>query len=45
MATIRFEIEKFDGEIDFNLWKVRMMTILAQTGLKKVEVLMEKTSS
>ncbi|KAG8502380.1 hypothetical protein CXB51_000443 [Gossypium anomalum] len=44
MATTRFEIEKFDGETNFNLWQVRMMAILVQSGLKK-EVLMEKTSS
>ncbi|MFQ6662705.1 hypothetical protein Gotur_030467 [Gossypium turneri] len=36
MAATRFEIEKFDGEINFNLWQVRMMTILVQNGLKKV---------
>ncbi|MFQ6644652.1 hypothetical protein Gotur_019347 [Gossypium turneri] len=36
MAAIRFEIEKFDGETNFNLWQVRMMSILVQTGLKKV---------
>ncbi|KAK5823996.1 hypothetical protein PVK06_018759 [Gossypium arboreum] len=36
MAATRFEIEKFDGETNFNLWQVRMMTILAQSGLKKV---------
>ncbi|MFQ6642654.1 hypothetical protein Gotur_017855 [Gossypium turneri] len=36
MATIRFEIEKFNGVTNFNLWQVRMMTILVQTGLKKV---------
>ncbi|MFQ6660850.1 hypothetical protein Gotur_029216 [Gossypium turneri] len=36
MITTRFEIEKFDGETNFNLWQVRMMTILVQTGLKKV---------
>ncbi|MBA0881375.1 hypothetical protein Goshw_017599 [Gossypium schwendimanii] len=44
MTAIRFEIEKFDGETNFNLWQVWMMEILVQTGLKK-EVLMEKTSS
>ncbi|KAK5818595.1 hypothetical protein PVK06_023538 [Gossypium arboreum] len=37
MAITRFEIEKFDGETNFNLWQVRMMAILV--------VLMEKTSS
>ncbi|MFQ6629834.1 hypothetical protein Gotur_006515 [Gossypium turneri] len=31
-----FDIEKFDGVTNFNLWQVRMMTILVQTGLKKV---------
>ncbi|MFQ6656063.1 hypothetical protein Gotur_026331 [Gossypium turneri] len=36
MATTRFEIEKFDSETNFNLWQVRMMAILVQTGLKKV---------
>ncbi|KAG8480291.1 hypothetical protein CXB51_024793 [Gossypium anomalum] len=36
MATTRFEIEKFDGETNFNLWQVRMMAILVQSGLKKV---------
>ncbi|MBA0844886.1 hypothetical protein Goarm_023137 [Gossypium armourianum] len=36
MTTTRFEIEKFDGVTNFNLWQVRMMTILVQIGLKKV---------
>ncbi|MFQ6664177.1 hypothetical protein Gotur_031366 [Gossypium turneri] len=36
MATIRFEIEKFDGVTNFNLWQVWMMAILVQTSLKKV---------
>ncbi|MBA0764170.1 hypothetical protein Gotri_013538 [Gossypium trilobum] len=53
MTATRFEIEKFDGVTNFNLRQVRMMTILVQTGLKKLclantilqEVLMEKTSS
>ncbi|MFQ6637413.1 hypothetical protein Gotur_012705 [Gossypium turneri] len=53
MATTRFEIEKFDGETNFNLWQVQMMAILVQIRLKKLclantvlrEVLMEKTSS
>ncbi|MBA0871838.1 hypothetical protein Goshw_000276 [Gossypium schwendimanii] len=44
MAATRFEIEKFNGEINFNLWQVRMMAILVQTSLKK-EALMEKTLS
>ncbi|MFQ6622829.1 hypothetical protein Gotur_001858 [Gossypium turneri] len=53
MATIRFEIGKFNGITNFNLWQVRMMEILVQTDMKKLclrntvlqEVLMEKTSS
>ncbi|MFQ6634298.1 hypothetical protein Gotur_011360 [Gossypium turneri] len=36
MAATRFNIEKFDGFTSFNLWKVQMMTILVQTGLKKL---------
>ncbi|MFQ6666878.1 hypothetical protein Gotur_033080, partial [Gossypium turneri] len=53
MATTRFEIEKFDGKTNFNLWQVWIMAILVQSCLKKLcltnavlqEVLMEKTSS
>ncbi|MFQ6624575.1 hypothetical protein Gotur_004110 [Gossypium turneri] len=36
MATTRFEIEKFDGVTNFNLWQVWMMVILVQIDLKKV---------
>ncbi|MBA0660430.1 hypothetical protein Goklo_012447 [Gossypium klotzschianum] len=36
MIVTRFEIEKFDGVTNFNLWQVRMMAIIVQTGLKKV---------
>ncbi|MFQ6624788.1 hypothetical protein Gotur_004122 [Gossypium turneri] len=36
MVATRFKIEKFDGETNFNLWLVRMMAILVQSGLKKV---------
>ncbi|MBA0552313.1 hypothetical protein Golob_023138, partial [Gossypium lobatum] len=38
MAATRFEIEKYDGVTNFNLLQVRMMTILVQTGLKKVVI-------
>ena len=34
MAT-NFDIEKFDGKIDFNLWQVRMKALLVQKGLSK----------
>ena len=36
MEATRFEIEKFDGETNFNLWQVRMMGFLVQSSLKKV---------
>ncbi|MBA0671122.1 hypothetical protein Goklo_029604 [Gossypium klotzschianum] len=36
MVAIRFEIEKFDGETNFNLRQVQTMAILVQTGLKKI---------
>jgi len=32
----RFNIHKFDDKMSFNIWKVQMMTILTQGGLKKV---------
>ncbi|MBA0868278.1 hypothetical protein Goshw_011111, partial [Gossypium schwendimanii] len=35
MTTTRFNIDKFDGITNFNLWQVRM-TILIQSDLKKV---------
>ncbi|MBA0668186.1 hypothetical protein Goklo_001132, partial [Gossypium klotzschianum] len=39
MAATRFEIEKFNGVTNFNMWQVWMMAILVQTGLKmNVEV-------
>ncbi|KAK5819308.1 hypothetical protein PVK06_024289 [Gossypium arboreum] len=38
MAVTRFEIEKFDGETNFNLWQVQMMAILVQTSLKRVVI-------
>ncbi|MFQ6641379.1 hypothetical protein Gotur_014790 [Gossypium turneri] len=36
MAATRFEIEKFDGVTNFNIWQLQIMAILVQTGLKKV---------
>ncbi|MFQ6648285.1 hypothetical protein Gotur_021763 [Gossypium turneri] len=38
MAATRFEIEKFNGVTNFNLWQVQMMEILVQTDLKKVVI-------
>ncbi|MBA0624401.1 hypothetical protein Godav_009769, partial [Gossypium davidsonii] len=36
MTTTRFDIDKFNGITNFNLWQVRMMTILIQSNLEKV---------
>ena len=36
MATIRFDIDKFDGITNFNLWQVWMIAILIQGDLEKV---------
>ncbi|KAH1082310.1 hypothetical protein J1N35_022071 [Gossypium stocksii] len=38
VAATRFKLEKFNGVTNFNLWQVRMMAILVQTGLKKVVI-------
>ncbi|MBA0676571.1 hypothetical protein Goari_018043 [Gossypium aridum] len=36
MATTMFDINKFNGITNFNLWQVRMTTILIQNNLEKV---------
>ncbi|MFQ6629124.1 hypothetical protein Gotur_007694 [Gossypium turneri] len=36
MEATRFDIEKLNGVANFNLWQVRMMIILVQTGLKNL---------
>ena len=33
--TTKFEVEKFDGRNDFNLWRVKMCALLVQQGLSK----------
>ena len=33
---MKVDIQKFDGEISFNLWKVQMRAVLIQHGLWKV---------
>ncbi|PHT53674.1 hypothetical protein CQW23_08136 [Capsicum baccatum] len=35
MST-KFDIEKFDGKISFAIWRVQMLAVLTQNGLKKV---------
>jgi len=32
----KFDIEKFDGKISFAIWRVQMLAVLTQNGLKKV---------
>ena len=33
MATMRFEVDKFTGENDFSLWRIKMKALLVQQGL------------
>ena len=33
--VMKFDIPKFNGKISFNIWKVQMMAVLTQYGLKK----------
>ena len=32
----KLDIEKFDGKISFAIWRVQMLAVLTQNGLKKV---------
>ena len=32
----KLDIEKFDGKINFAIWRVQMLAVLTQNGLKKV---------
>ena len=41
MSTSKFDVEKFDGKNDFNLWKEKMMAHLGSLGLD--EALKEET--
>ena len=33
MATAKIEVDKFTGENDFSLWKIKMRALLVQEGL------------
>ena len=33
---IKYEIVKFDGKNDFNLWHVKMLALLVQQGVLKI---------
>ena len=36
MATVKFEVEKFNGHNSFSLWHIKMQALLRQQGLAKV---------
>jgi len=42
MSAIKFDIQKFDGVINFSMWQIRMNAILIQSGLKKALLGREK---
>jgi len=42
MSAIKFNIQKFDGVINFSRWQIRMNFILIQSGLKKALLKREK---
>ena len=35
MSSIKFEIEKFNGKNNFELWKLKMQDLLVQKGLQR----------
>ena len=49
MGTTKYDIEKFSGENDFGLWRIKMEAILIQHGcveaLKEEERMSESLSS
>jgi len=42
MSAIKFDIQKFDGVINFSSWQIRRNTIFIQSGLKKALLGREK---
>jgi len=42
MSAIKFDIQMYDGVINFNRWQTRMNAILTQSGLKKALLGREK---
>ena len=40
--SIKFDILKFDGVINFSMWQIRLNAILTQSGLKKTLLRREK---
>jgi len=43
ISAIKFDIQKLDGIINFNWWKIRMNAILTQSRLKKALLGREKS--
>jgi hypothetical protein len=35
MQSLKFEVEKFSGKNNFELWKLKMQDLLVQQGLQK----------
>ena len=44
ISAIKFDIQKFDGTINFSRWQIRMNVILTQSRLKKALLRREKKS-
>ena len=42
MYAIKFDIQKFNGIINFSKWQIRTNAMLAQSGLKKALLMREK---
>ena len=42
ISAIKFDIQKFDGVINFSRWQIRMNVIFTQSGLKKALLRGEK---
>jgi hypothetical protein len=36
VAIAKFEVEKFDGQNSFSLWRIKMQALLRQQGLTKI---------
>ena len=34
-SALKFDIQKFDGAINFSIWQIKMNATLTQSGLKK----------
>ncbi|MED6220481.1 hypothetical protein PIB30_045190 [Stylosanthes scabra] len=41
-SAVKFDIEKFDGRMVFDLWQVQVKDVLIQSGIHKVRTTMEE---